>query len=233
MSRTDMLRRHVSTGSADRRSASREIENRPFEALLGVGSAGIDSVLIAGAPQTGKYELATGTLGRNADHAVFATTKHAAERVETDFDRLTADAAAPRLHVVESTTRGRSKRDGPEFADVTVTGQNATTLGVALTDAVETAERSTDGRIGIGINSLSHVLLNGEDSDVYRFTKAYVDLARASESVAVATVDTGIGHADRTNALRHYFDAVVETRADPAREYRTRTAAGLGEWIGF
>lgn len=191
-----------------------------------------DSILIAGPPQSGKSELAIDMLSRCADNVVFTTTNGSAERIEAAFTARKT-ATLEQLQIVEATTNQQSGEQSLERACVTQTGRDTTTVGVSITNAIESMNRSTDSRLAIGLDSLSHFLLCGEGTNVYRFTKAYVDLAKETDLIGVATVDTGIGYEDQTTALRHYFDVVVETRSEPVREYRTRTATADGDWLKF
>mgnify|MGYP002761865346 FL=1 len=233
MSETNTSGRRAPAESESHRLGFDIIGGKPFEATVNTTPSQIESVLIAGPPQTGKYELAVGSLGRNVDGAVFATNKYAAARVKSDFADIPTEATTSHIHVVESTTRDCSGPGRADPATVTTTGQDTTGLGVAITDAVEAVETATDGRLGVGIDSLTHTLLNKEATELYQFTRAYVDLARTADSIAIATVDTGIGCGEQTNALRNYFDAVIETRSTPERTYRARTAAGTGDWVEF
>lgn len=231
MSGLHALGRHVPTADG---GPSRKQDGRAqlLDSLTAKQRPQIDSILVVGPPQSGKSELAIDMLGHYADDAVFATTNSSAERVETAFTNR-AGTTLEHLHIVESTTYQQTGAQSLDSARVTKTGRNTTAVGVSITNAIEAINQTTDSRLGIGIDSLSHFLLSGEGTNVYRFTKAYVDLAKAPHSIGVATVDTGIGYDNQTTALRHYFDVVVETRTDPVRGYRTRTNAKDSDWIEF
>jgi hypothetical protein len=114
---------------------------------------------------------------------------------------------------------------------------NLTRIGVKFTDIVDVfQEHPIDGQTGVGIHSLSQLLMHSDLKKVYQFLQVLTGQIRSAGWFGAAVIDISDSDHDRYETLSHHFDGLVETRENYAgcREFRVR---GLGpqttEWSTF
>lgn len=192
------------------------------------------SVLVAGPPMTGKYQLLFRILGEAADRGIVITTGDPAEDVRAEF--VDAAGCAPAdVGVVDCV----SKQQGASVEDDDLTRyvsspKNVTEIGMKFTDQFERF-REYDDQVGVGLHSLSELLVYLDAQDVYKFTRVLTKQAESEGWFTVATVGSTM-HDERTlHTMYEPFDTVIDTREeDGRRELRVRDGRGpASEWAEF
>jgi len=194
------------------------------------------AVLIAGPPMTGKYQLLLRLLGAKTDAAILISTKNGVERVRDDYRAVTGTLDEARLGVVDCI----SYHEAP-----TVTGpvrfvgspENLTRIGVKFTDLFEGFREDPDvERLGVGLHSVSQLLMHSKVNQVYQFLQVLVGQIRNERCLVVAVVDTSAADDEVVRTLQQHFDGLVTTRENETgtREYRVRgLSPSASPWTEF
>ncbi|ATW88594.1 hypothetical protein halTADL_1841 [Halohasta litchfieldiae] len=180
-----------------------------------------ESVVIAGPPMSGKYNLMHRILGEAGDRSIILSTGHDAERVRADYAETTGHdpKTSP---IVDCVTR----EQGAEVEDTDLTKyasspKNLTELGVKFTELAENWESHTD--TSVGVHSLSQLLMYWDADRIYQFVRVLLGRTRNQGWLTVAVINSTM-HDERTlHTLLDPFDTVVDTRTtDEGWEMRLR-----------
>ncbi|MFB6177200.1 MAG: hypothetical protein ABEI99_08690 [Halobaculum sp.] len=180
------------------------------------------SVLIAGPPMTGKYQLLFQLLGEAAERGIVITTGDPAEDVRAEF-AAEADCAPSDVGVIDCV----SKQQGGTVEDDDLTRyvsspKNVTEIGMKFTDLFERF-REYDDQVGVGLHSLSELLVYLDAEDVYKFTRVLTKQAESEGWFTVATVGSTMHDEKTLHTMYEPFDTVIDTREeDGKRELRVR-----------
>lgn len=197
------------------------------------------AVLIAGPPMTGKYELLLRLLQVHADTVIFITTKNGFERVREDYRAVSGSFDVDRFGIVDCVSYNRPVQTtdvaGPvKFAE---SPENLTRIGVKFTELYDQFQADPEaGTVGIGIHSLSQLLMHSEVRQVYQFLQVLVGQIRNAGHLAAAVIDVSSSDDETITTLQQHFDGLVTTRENDAgaREYRVRgLAPTASDWTTF
>ena len=180
-----------------------------------------ESVVIAGPPMSGKYELMHRILGEAADRAIVLSTGHDAERVRTDYTETTGHDPDS-IAIVDCVTR----EQGSDIADTELnkyasSPKNLTELGVKFTELAENWDDQPE--TSVGLHSLSQLLMYWDADRIYRFVRVLLGRTRNQGWLTVAVINSTM-HDERTlHTLLDPFDTIVDTRTtDEGWEMRLR-----------
>jgi KaiC/GvpD/RAD55 family RecA-like ATPase len=198
---------------------------------LPVGVPADATLLVSGPPMTGRYDLMHRLLGAHASAGLFISTAHDATTVVEDFGAASG-VGAGRVAVVECTGG-----DPGEETDRVKYGSadNLTQLGVKFTELFERFYEDGPETVGVGVHSLSTLLMHADVETVYQFLQVLTGQVRSVDWPCVAVVNDGAVDAEALATLKHHFDGVLRTRVgENGRELRVR---GLdptaSEWTPF
>lgn len=181
------------------------------------------SVLVAGPPMTGKYELLFRVLGGAADRGIVITTGDPAADVRASFaDAANCDPAD--VSVIDCVSRQRGEGvDDDETTRYVSSPKNVTEIGMKFTDLFERYQ-DADELVGVGLHSLSELLVYLDAEDVYKFVRLITKQAESAGWLTVATINATM-HEERTlHTMYDPFDTVIDTREnDGVRELRVRS----------
>ena len=185
------------------------------------------AVLIAGPPMTGKYELLLRLLRLQSDRIIFITTKHGYERVRSDFASFGDGYDESRLGIVDCVSYHHSIDPASVSGPVAFTDspENLTRIGVKFTGLFdEFLEDVEDGRLAVGLHSISQLLMHSEVKQVYQFLQVLVGQIRNEGHQVVAVVDVASVEDETITTLQQHFDGLILTRENEAgrRECRLR-----------
>lgn len=194
------------------------------------------NLLVSGPPMTGKYELLLRVLLCSCDNVVVVSTKNSDERIREDVADVSSEAVE--LGVVDSVSRQRNLETLSEdtLTKYVSSPENLTQMGVKFTVLFDHFyENQPDERTGVGVHSLSHLLMYSDVKAVYQFLQVITGKIQSADWLGVATLDSTV-HDDQTkNMLQNHFDAVVETRRSEGE--RQLRVVGLGpeatDWTPF
>ena len=180
-----------------------------------------ESVVIAGPPMSGKYDLMHRLLGEAGQQAIVLSTGHDAERVRTDYADTT-DEDPDTVAIVDCVSR----EQGGEVEDTDRTKyasspKNLTELGVKFTELAENWDDQPE--TSVGLHSLSQLLMYWDADRIYQFVRVLLGRTRNQEWLTVAVINSTM-HDERTlHTLLDPFDTVVDTRTtDEGWEMRLR-----------
>ncbi|MGM0605594.1 MAG: DUF7504 family protein [Halobacteriota archaeon] len=195
-------------------------------------AADTGSVVVAGPPMSGKYELLFRLLCEKADRALVISTGHDAARVRDDYESLTG-STPDSLGVVDCVTRAHQRDvSDTDLTKYVSSPKNLTAIGVKFTELTETMQGED---VAVGVHSLSELLMYWDADRIYQFTRVLLGQTR-SEGWFTGAVISSTMHEERTlHTLLDPFDAVVDTRTtDDGRECRLRNRTGSPcEWHSF
>ena len=201
------------------RYLSRMLEDSPLSVA---SSPEGRSLLIAGPPMTGKYDLMFRLLADAAERGIVISTGDAAEDVREDFARI-GGVDPDNVAVVDcvSKQRGVDTPDTPRVRYVS-SPKNVTEIGMKFTDLFEEF-MGYEPPVGVGIHSLSELLMYLEPQDVYQFVRVLTKQAESEGWFTVAVLGSTMHDEQTLHTMYEPFDTVVNTREnDGARELRVR-----------
>ena len=191
-----------------------------------------DSVLISGPPMSGKYELFARLLAEWSDAPVIVSTGNTAEKVRSDYERIT-DRSADDVVVIDCVTheQGDKRADTPTTKYVASAG-NLTDIGIKFTDVVES---SSGLERAVGIYSLSQLLMYWDPERIYQFTRVMVSQASGEGWPLVGAVGSTAHDEQVVHTLHEPFELVLQTRVEgESRQFRVRgRVGGPTEWTAF
>ena len=85
-------------------------------------------------------------------------------------------------------------------------------------------EESGTDRTGVGLHSISQLLMHSDVKKVYQFLQVLTGQVRSAEWLGAAVIDEGVAEANELQTLQHHFDGIVQTRESEAghREFKIR-----------
>lgn len=115
-----------------------------------------------------------------------------------------------------------------------VSPSNLTGIGVGIVDALEACDAAGSRRPGIGLHSLSALLMHTDLDRVYRFVGELARSLRRHDGIGVFVIDTPSPEPDVLPTLSQHADGVLRTRRrDGGREFRGRGCLGPTEWCQY
>lgn len=210
----------------------------PEAALAISGLTPETTLLISGPPMTGKYHLMLTLLADFCDSVVLVTTKNRGPRLVADFQALASDVPEDRIGVIDCVSRQDSV-DQSEHTDTIRYVQspgNLTRIGVTFTDLLGEFAGDEDGHTGMGIHSLSQIMMHTNVKRVYQFLQVLTGQVRNAGWMGLAVIDDSIADGGDLSLLHHHFDGVVYTRETDAgdREFRVRgLTPSTSDWRRF
>ena len=190
------------------------------------------NVLIAGAPLTGKRQLAYEILASGAEReegSIVVTTKDSATKVLSRFESATDGASVEDVDVgiVDCVTKQRGmgvieddRRIKYASSPVDMTG-----IGIKLSEFLqEFYEVRGHARNRILLHSVSTLLMYSNLQTVFRFLHVFTGRIQSGEALGVYVIDS-TAHEDQTmNTLKQLFDGVIEVRQGDGARPEVRTA---------
>jgi len=178
------------------------------------------SIIIAGPPMSGKYELMHRIFGATADHALVLSTGHDANAVREDYTSITGndgDSAA----VIDCVSREQGADvEDTEFTKYVSSPKNLTDLGVKFTQLAETMAELEPT---VGLHSLSQLLMYWEADRIYQFTRVLLGQTGNEGWPTVAVINSTMHDEQTIHTLLDPFETVVDTRTeDDGRQMRIR-----------
>ena len=191
------------------------------------------NVLIAGAPLTGKRQLAFDILASGVEQgegSIVVTTKDSAEKVLSRFDSSVDDANGlddANVGIVDCVTKQRglgTVEDDPrvKYASSPV---DMTGIGIKLSEFLqEFYEVRGLSQNRILLHSVSTLLMYSNLQTVFRFLHVFTGRIQSANALGVYVIDS-TAHEDQTmNTLKQLFDGVVEVRQEEGSGPEIRTA---------
>ena len=193
------------------------VEELPLAPML----TDAESVVIAGPPMSGKYDLMHRILGNAGKRAIVLSTGHNANRVRTDYTETTGhdpDTVA----IVDCVTREQGTDvEDTDLSKYASSPKNLTELGVKFTELAENWDDQPE--TSVGLHSLSQLLMYWDADRIYRFVRVLLGRTRNQGWITVAVINSTM-HDERTlHTLLDPFDTIVDTRTtDEGWEMRLR-----------
>ena len=195
------------------------------------------TIVIAGPPMTGKYELLLSVLAHRTDDAVLISTRNSADRIRSDLAAAKGDRPLGRIGVIDCVNRPEGLEEAEtELVKYVQSPENLTRIGVKFTELFEALYEEDDaGNVGVGLHSISQLLMHSGLRSVYQFLQVLTGQVRSAGWQFVAVLDTDADEED-LQTLYHHFDGVVHTRENERgeRECRIRgLAPTTSDWTTF
>lgn len=195
------------------------------------------TLVVAGPPMTGKYLVMLSILVHHAEDVIVISTKNAAERVVADFGDIAGGTGDRRVGVIDCVSHpGRIEGSDSELVKHVQSPENLTRIGVKFTELFELFyEEDAAYQTGVGLHSISQLLMHSELKNVYQFLQVLMGQIRSADWLGVAVMDTNLDE-EKLQTIYHHFDGVVQTRENQAgqRELRVRGLdPSASEWTKF
>lgn len=183
------------------------------------------TIVVAGPPMTGKYMVMLSIIAHLADDAILISTKNGSTRVLEDLDRAAGDGFQGQVGIIDCISRPEQLDGGDtDLVKHVPSPENLTRIGVKFTELFEQFyEEGSERQTGVGIHSISQLLMHSELKNVYQFLQVLTGQIRSADWLGVAVVDTNVDEED-LQTLYHHFDGIVQTRENDEgeRELRVR-----------
>lgn len=196
------------------------------------------NILILGPPLTGKYELLLTILAHYSDHVIIISTKNQATQVVSNF-RSVADTPRPEdIGVIDCTRTNQAIEDRNETQTIKFaeSPENLTRIGVKFTELFEYFYGRSDGQTGVGLHSISPLIMHSNIQSVYQFLQVLTGQVRSAGWFGIAAMDAAVVDQQDELTIQHHFDGVVETRENEEgrRQFRVRgITPQASEWTSF
>jgi len=164
-------------------------------------------LLVAGPPMTGKYDLLLRLLATHANGAIIITTTHDAETVTDDYCTV-GDVSPEQVGVVEC-TGGDAGGDGDRVRTASL--ENLTGVGVEFTELFASFHER-NGPTGVGVHSLSALLMHADLQTVYQFLLVLTGQVRNAAWPGAAVINDEMTDPETLATITQQFDGVVQTR---------------------
>lgn len=197
-----------------------------------------DSILVAGPPMTGKYDLFLQILASYTDAVIIISTKNRAARIREDYRPLAGDISDEDIGVIDCVSHNETAGQYNETRITKYVGSpnNMTAIGVKFTELFEAFyERNDLSNVGVGLHSASQLVMHADIKRVYQFLQVLTGQVRSAGWLGVVALDTSIDTDDELRLLQHHFDGIVETKEhNGGRAYRVRgLSPQASDWIPF
>lgn len=186
-----------------------------------------DALIIAGPPMTGKYQLMLRILSAYCDQCILISTKNQFSKIREDMHEYGSDIPDDHIGVIDTVSHRESMDDLEETPNTKFVSspQNMTGIGVKFTNLYSRFNTELRrGHTGVGLHSISQLLMHSDIKTVYQFLQVLVGQIRSAEWMGVAVIETAVTEDENLQLLQHHFDGIIETRENEAgqREYRIR-----------
>lgn len=180
------------------------------------------SVLLSGPPMTHKFSLMIEMLLSISNRSTVITTKHLGKDVVSAYNAATKGDRSGTISVVDTVKNSKGDRTDEEQHRITYVGSpgNLTQIGVEFSKTLDSMPESSE-RVGVGIHSLSPLIVHSGIVPVYRFLESLTARIRQEEYQGVVVLDNSVLDHD-VESLHHHFDAAIETRLTDSGETELR-----------
>lgn len=174
------------------------------------------TLLVAGPPMTGKQDLLVWLLAARAEGAIVVSTETDAAGVTEAF--VAGGFPEDGIGVVDCTDGTGTDTDLVKHASP----DNLTTVGVKFTELFDAFhENPAFEPVGVGLRSLSTLLMHAELQTVYQFLQVFTGQVRSAGWPAVVVANAAAVDDETMATVTHQFDGVVRTRTlDGDRQLR-------------
>lgn len=189
------------------------------------------SLLVAGPPMTGKYDLLLRLLAADADATVVISTGDNSRRVREDYGAIESGPTEEAVGIVDCVDEGDGANETTRYVS---SPENLTQIGVKFTEFFDEYRQSYD-RVTVGVNSVSELLMYSDVRQVYQFLQVLTGKIQSAEWLGACVIDPTMHDEQTVNTLQNSFDSVVETRqANDRREFRVRgMSSRASDWTAF
>lgn len=196
------------------------------------------NILILGPPLTGKYELLLRILAQHTTKVILITTKNQASQLIDDYQTFSPEISLENIGVIDCIRHNQAIENREETESVKFAGspENLTRIGVKFTELFELYYDEGESNVGVGIHSLSPLIMHAGTKPVYQFLQVLMGQIRSAEWLGIATMDASVVDERDSLTIQHHFDGVIETRENDngKREFRVRGfSPQSSEWLTF
>jgi len=193
------------------------------------------TVLVAGPPLVGKYDLVLETLARGireGDGAVLISARDDERSVREDVERIDPEFDRSMLGIVECISEQRDgSSGGGRDADVRVRRASSpadmTGIGIGASELMNDFHDAGVDGIRVGVDSLSTLLLYLEFDRLARFLHVLSGRIDRAGGLGMFVINPGTIDAGQYDQLKTLFDGLLEIRErGEHRELRVRGIAG-------
>ncbi|NIB99203.1 hypothetical protein [Halobacterium sp. R2-5] len=192
------------------------------------------NLLLSGPAMSGKRDLLLSLLARgdaDGDGAVIVTSRDPAEEIAAEYaDAVGGDPGFLRvLDCVSAQSGGATDADDTHYVS---SPGDLTGMGIEFSEVARGAADAGVGRLRVGFDSLSPILMYVDLQRLFRFLHVFTSQIQSQGWLGVFSVDPE-SHDDKTvNTISQLFDGVVDVRAnDGVSEVRVRGVTdGPTEW---
>lgn len=183
-------------------------------------------ILIAGPPLTGKYRLMLQLLSQYAESVIVISTNNPSSRIYEDYLEVAPSVTEDHVGIIDCVSHHESAGEVRDTATIKYVNspQNMTDIGVKFTELLGAFHEEEAEHIGVGLHSISQLLMYAEIKQVYRFLQVLTGQIRSAGLFGTAVIDTSAATGEQLQMLQHHFDGIVDIREDEegGREFRLR-----------
>jgi len=195
------------------------------------------SLLVVGPAMTAKRRIVLEVLAERADHAAaVVTTRKSAATIKRELGEFVdlGDWAFRAIDCVSRQLAVGRVADTDEVKYASSAG-DLTGIGMKLSGIMQEFYHDPDVEAaGIGLHSLSAMLMYADLRRVYQFVHVITGRIESSGFVGAFALNTVPGDTEALGRLKGLFDGLIETRDEPERALRVRGVdAGPSEWTPF
>jgi KaiC/GvpD/RAD55 family RecA-like ATPase len=195
------------------------------------------NLLLSGPAMSGKQAILLELLARgesDGEGSVVVTSRDPADEVIGDYEGVLGHESGF-LRVVDCVSQQSGGGGGNDSRVRTVSSPGALTgMGMEFSNIAEDAGEAGVGRLRVGFDSLSPLLMYVDLQRLFRFLHVFTSQIQSQGWLGVFSVDPESHDAQTINTISQLFDGVLEVRVNDAgdREVRVRGVTDTPtEWV--
>ncbi|WP_336037038.1 RAD55 family ATPase [Halobacterium yunchengense] len=193
------------------------------------------NLLLSGAAMSGKRDLLLRLLARgdrDGEGAVLVTSRDPAEEVLREYDDAVAGAPGF-LRAVDCVSAQSGSTTGGDAVRYVSSPGDLTGMGIEFSEIAREAGDAGVGRLRVGFDSLSPLLMYVDLQRLFRFLHVFTSQIQSQGWLGVFSVDPE-SHDDQTiNTISQLFDGVLQVRVTDGGDHEVRVRGVSGtpsEW---
>ncbi|GAA0300364.1 DUF7504 family protein [Halarchaeum salinum] len=195
------------------------------------------NLLVSGPAMSGKRQLLLKLLARGASEgegSVIVTSRNPADDVVDDYRDIHPSGGRDFLRIIDCVGDSMDV-EGAHVHDVSSPG-DLTGIGIEFSEIAREAEEADLGRVRVGFDSLSPLLMYVDLQRLFRFLHVFTSQIQSRDWLGLFAIDPDSHDQQEVNTISQLFDGMVEIRlADGGgREARVRGVTDAPtDWVAL
>jgi len=172
------------------------------------------NLLLSGPAMSGKRTTLLDLVARgerDSEGSVLVTSRDPAEEIVNEYEQA-LDGPSSFLHVVDCVSTQSGSATAAQGVHHVSSPGDLTGIGIEFSSVAEAASEAGVGRLRVGFDSLSPLLMYVDIQRLFRFLHVFTSQIQSQGWLGVFAVDPESHDAQTVNTISQLFDGVLEVR---------------------